>query len=470
MLANEHVNQRMAGPSIRSYELSRVLHDAGNLVTLASPFASDLPPQPFRVTTYDGTTLPQLLDGTDVVVLQGWVMERFPALRSSSARLVFDLYDPFPLEVLILFERESLAKRGEMQRAAIDAVSAQVARGDFFMCASERQFDFWAGWLTALNRVNPLTHRADPTMRSLLDVVPFGISGAEPVMRRDAIRATFPGIAPTDVVLLWGGGIYNWFDPVTLIRAVGAVAADHPEVRLVFMSTGHPNPDIQQMWTLAEARRVSAELGLTGAHVFFNETWVPYEERADWFLAADVGVSCHFDHVETRYSFRTRILDHFWAGLPTICTSGDTLADVISARQLGVTVPAEDADALAAVIGQLVADSGFRAECGGRVREYARQLTWEIAARPLLRYCESGAPAPDLTAAGAKPVAVAAPAAAAVPAASGGARAMARSIYRALPEGVRRSRTVEAVRRALRSPRGGRSRSEARRLPVDRTR
>jgi hypothetical protein len=29
-------------------------------------------------------------------------------------------------------------------------------------------------------------------------------------------------------VLLWGGGIYNWFDPLTLIRAVGEVAGEVP--------------------------------------------------------------------------------------------------------------------------------------------------------------------------------------------------------------------------------------------------
>lgn len=467
VLANEHVNQRMAGPSIRSYELSRVLHESGNRVTLASPFPSDLPAQPFRLTTYDDATLPELLAESDVVVLQGWVLERFPAIRTSPVRVVIDLYDPFPLEVLILFEREPLEKRRETQESAIAAVSAQVARGDFFMCASERQLDFWAGWLTAMGRVNPLTHHADPTMRSLIDVVPFGLSGVAPVMTHDAIRATFPRIAATDVVLLWGGGIYNWFDPVTLIRAVGAAVTEHPEVRLVFMSTGHPNPDIQQMWTLAEARRVAEDLGLTGTHVFFNETWVPYENRADWFLAADIGVSCHFDHVETRYSFRTRILDHFWAGLPTICTSGDTLADVIEARRLGLTVPPQDEAALAVAIGRLAGDAALRSACSARVREYARGLTWEAASGALVRYCATGAAAPDRSSAEAAPASTRAPAAPS----GGGARDVARSIYRALPEGMRRSRPVEAVRRALSPPNGSRgARSESKHSPVDRRR
>ena len=111
VLANEHVNRRMAGPSIRSFEFSRVLSADGHRVTLASPFPSDLPPQPFAVTTYDASSLPALLADHRVVILQGWVMERFPLLREADVRLVIDLYDPFPLEVLILFAKEPLEKR-----------------------------------------------------------------------------------------------------------------------------------------------------------------------------------------------------------------------------------------------------------------------------------------------------------------------------------------------------------------------
>ncbi len=49
-------------------------------------------------------------------------------------------------------------------------------------------------------------------------------------------------------------------------------------------------------------------------------------------------MSTHLHHVETDYSFRTRILDYFWASLPTVSTTGDALADLIERRGLGLTV------------------------------------------------------------------------------------------------------------------------------------
>jgi glycosyltransferase involved in cell wall biosynthesis len=395
VLANEHVNRRMAGPSIRSFEFARVLSADGHRVTLASPFPSDLPPQPFSVTTYDGSSLPALVAQHGVVVLQGWVMERFPMLREADVRLVIDLYDPFPLEVLILFGKEAMEKRLEAQRDSIRAVTDQIRDGDFFLCASEKQRDYWLGWLTAAGRVNPRTHQQDPALRSLIDVVPFGVSQDPPRRRRPGIRGSIEGIGADDLVVLWGGGIYNWFDPVTLIRGVAIAAQTLPHLRLVFMSTGHPNPEIQKMWTQVEARRVSDELHLTGRNVFFNESWVAYEDRADWLLDADVGVSTHFDHVETRFSFRTRILDYFWAGLPVICTAGDTLADDIEQLGMGVTVVPASPEAVADALLLLGSDAARRRECGARSAVHAASLTWPTVAAPLRRFCDKPLPASD---------------------------------------------------------------------------
>ena len=74
------------------------------------------------------------------------------------------------------------------------------------------------------------------------------------------------------------------------------------------------------MARLAVAR--AEELGLRDRVVFFNEGWVPYEQRGAYLLEADLGVSAHFDDLESRFAFRTRLLDCFWAGLPVVTTVG----------------------------------------------------------------------------------------------------------------------------------------------------
>ena len=94
-----------------------------------------------------------------------------------------------------------------------------------------------------------------------------------------------------------------------------------PQVRLFFMGLRHPNPLVDEMRMATRARGLADQLGLTGTHIFFNEGWVPYEQRGDYLLEADLGVSAHFDDLESRFAFRTRLLDCFWASLPVVTTS-----------------------------------------------------------------------------------------------------------------------------------------------------
>ena len=62
----------------------------------------------------------------------------------------------------------------------IDVLNAQAVLGDTFLCASGRQRDMWLGHLAACGRINPVTYDADPTLRSLLRVVPFGVADEPP--------------------------------------------------------------------------------------------------------------------------------------------------------------------------------------------------------------------------------------------------------------------------------------------------
>ncbi len=70
-------------------------------------------------------------------------------------------------------------------------------------------------------------------------------------------------------------------------------------------------------WGSSASRSTSPpSSGALGTSVFFNPDWVAYEDRGDYLLEADAGVSTHFAHIETEFAFRTRILDYLWAGLP----------------------------------------------------------------------------------------------------------------------------------------------------------
>ncbi|HEX7277360.1 MAG TPA: glycosyltransferase, partial [Acidimicrobiales bacterium] len=219
-----------------------------------------------------------------------------------------------------------------------------------------------------------------------------------PVHTRPVLKGVVPGIGADDKVILWGGGIYNWFDPITLLHAVDRLRQRRPDVRLFFLGLKHPNPDVPEMRMAVATRALSDSLGLTDKHVFFNEGWVEYEDRQNYLLEADIGVSTHLDHVETAFSFRTRILDYLWTSLPIVATGGDTFADLIESRGLGITVAPGDVDALEEALFRLLDDEAFNAECRARLGEVVADHAWSRVLAPLVAFCRAPRRAADLAA------------------------------------------------------------------------
>jgi hypothetical protein len=120
--------------------------------------------------------------------------------------------------------------------------------------------------------------------------------------------------------------------------------------------------------------------------VFFNEGWVPYNERANFLLDADLGVSTHLDHLETAFSFRTRILDYLWAGLPIVATKGDTFEPVIEENMLGRTVPPGDINSLAEAMEELLYNEQVSQDARMKVRNYSAVLQWDLVLQPLIEF------------------------------------------------------------------------------------
>ena len=105
-----------------------------------------------------------LVLGVDVVFAPSSVVRRHPIVVSSGVPLCIDMYDPTHLENL-----EAVGAAGD--EAHVKEVAHQVSvlnddllHGDFFLCASQRQHDFWLGSLASLGRVNPSTYAADPML------------------------------------------------------------------------------------------------------------------------------------------------------------------------------------------------------------------------------------------------------------------------------------------------------------------
>lgn len=378
LLCPERIRRIMAGVGIRFTEMARSLSRDFE-VTLAIPNepADDLGGGAFRAVRYDAANLAGLCRAADAVVLHAHVSNEYFA-HGEARPLVVDLYDPFPIENLNYFP--SLGDEPyHHDRATLER---QLDHGDLFLCSSDEQRLFYLGMLYARGRLNPQAYFDDFELYNLVRVVPFGLPASPPAAGEPVLRGTVPGIGAEDPVVLFGG-IYDWYDPMLLIRALPDLLERFPALRVVFCA--NPNPESTPQGTYAEVLEACGERGWIDRHVFFVP-WVPYARRTDLYLEPDIATVLHRPRFETEISMRTRVLEHLWAGLPTIATAGGGVSRQLVEKNMGLVVPENDRGALVEALARLLGSAELRAQLAERGRRWAAEHTWDRVLEPLAEF------------------------------------------------------------------------------------
>lgn len=368
----------MAGPAIRVRAIERVLRGAHHEVIAADPGSI-------------ATITAEEIEEIDVAVVQGGALRLLPQLAASNTPIVVDLYDPFHLEALHRGGDDQI-RQLDLVEGSLSTLAAQISRGDFFLCASRTQRHLWLGHLAAAGRLNPATHADDPTFQSLLALAPFGVDD-EPFAPAGTFAQHIPE-ATGSPKLLWAGGLHDWLDPITVIEAMPRIRATHPNAQLILLGGRHPNGALEPMAMVGKAKHRATDLGLLGNAVLIHEEWITNADRADLLGDADLGVLAQSDHAETEFAFRTRLLDHLWAALPTVTTMGDDLSRELSVHGAARMVPPADPDSFADACIELL-DSEAHTQAATNAAARAQHHKWIDALAPLVAFVNDPRMAPD---------------------------------------------------------------------------
>ncbi len=161
--------------------------------------------------------------------------EWYPEILASDVPIAVDLYDPMNLEALESQNADQLVPY------TTQLLRDQVARGDFFFCASERQRDYWIGMLAGRGprheRGLPRRPRSAPAHRRRALRHPGRAAACAPA---PGVRGVVAGIGDDDPLLIWNGGLWGWFEPELFIRAIDIARAEVPNVRAYFMGVRDP--------------------------------------------------------------------------------------------------------------------------------------------------------------------------------------------------------------------------------------
>jgi glycosyltransferase involved in cell wall biosynthesis len=376
LLSSEPVRARMAGIGIRYLELARRLPRPGIEVVLVSPA------EPGEMKALEGLggidvrgfergRLADLLGDCHGAVAQGQLANDL-LLEMPGLPVAIDLYDPWLIENFAYYETLGL----DPYRNDHATWGLQMSRGDFFLCSSEEQRTFYLGFLAAAGRVNPERIAGDPDLATLIAPVPFGVPGELPP-HRPVLAPRSPG----ERRLLFGG-LYDWYDPWTLIDALARL--DRPGGQswtLLLIRNPNPESTPQRLFARVEAR--CRELGWWGSRVQVLD-WVPAERRYDLLRDVDLLVAPHRPSLETRLSLRTRFLDALAAGCPVVTSEGGAMSRLLTEEHAGWVAPPGDAAALAQALAEALDDPAARRE---GARRLVARFQWEKVLEPLVAFC-----------------------------------------------------------------------------------
>ncbi len=364
----------MAGMGIRAYELARALaRERPVRFVVPNPVADVPATDGLEVVSAPPEAIGRAVGGCTAAVVSGHAANHF-FHQVPDVPAVVDLYDPFFIENL---HYARLLGSG-VDRHDRATLGLALARGDHFLCASAEQRLFYAGEFHAIGRLDPHTFADDPMLARILSIVPFGVP-EEPAAGDGAPMRALVGAGPSDPVLLFGG-IYDWYDPTPLLVGWPALSAEFKGLKLLFAENPNPESTPQEAYRRAVER--AEAIGALGRGIFFLP-WQPYRTRANLYAAASLQVVACRPGLEAELSYRTRLLDAAWGGVPFVSAGGGSLARELERAGAGRDVPAGDAAGLLEAIRHFLRDAAAREQAAAAARRYAAERTWAALVAPL---------------------------------------------------------------------------------------
>ncbi|HJP96897.1 MAG TPA: glycosyltransferase [Candidatus Saccharimonadales bacterium] len=319
------------------------------------------------INTYDAVIISYCMGNDSVFVAEN---------IDPSVLLILDAYVPIYVEVSA---RESADIDTEYRNymADIQRFNEVLRRGDYFLCASEKQKTFYVGVLSSLGIINPRSYREDRII-----IAPFGIHDTPAVSHKNPYLDL--GIKKDDFVVMWFGGLYPWF---RIEELLGSILELSKQKDFKFVIVGgknpfNPNPDFSRQYDKALA--FAKEHNLFNKSMFFVD-WVDFEDRINYYIHANIVVSLNQEGEENGFSWRTRVMDFVWGELAILTNGGDPLSEDLLAEDAALRLDSLSSDAITAMLKKAHGDRKMLATIKKRIIALKPRYYWTNLTKPIAR-------------------------------------------------------------------------------------
>ena len=206
----------------------------------------------------------------------------------------------------------------------------------------------------SVERFYGLPARRTRIVRNAVDLEPHDRETARVAVRREI------GLPPEQFLVVMVAHLRAQKNHAMFVRAAARVCRERPDVTFVSVGSG---PLEREMIGLA------ASLGAADRVRFLGER--PDAHR--WLAGSDL-----FCFTTSFEGFPNAVLEAMMAGLPVVTTRFAGLDELLGGREIAVTVPLDDDEAMAREIVVLLDDPERRSRLGGEGRSWVRETyTWD---------------------------------------------------------------------------------------------
>lgn len=358
------------GPAVRLFNQARAAIDDGFAPTIICPSWQGPQIGGIEILT-DFQQLFERWNPGEPVVVDAYIPGRWLfRLLDSSIPFDADFYCVSLPESAELFpiRPKSWQRKERIRRSLKYAWIAKSARHLYF--SNRYQILSFLGMLAS--GPDPLAPKIASRLPIRCIELPMGVSNASIA---PAPISPYPPALQTRPIVLWGGGIWPWFDVDTLIDAFSLLPDRDQGPVLFFLSGSNHRPDNHADDPINYVKCRAEKLGLLNRNIFFNQIHVAPDSLGPWLHHAAMGVMANPRSWESMVSWRTRYLDLLAAGTPLVVSGSDPLADLMVEKGAALQSHAGAPDLLASNIQRIANDRSLRQKLSDSALELGASLS-----------------------------------------------------------------------------------------------
>ena len=164
--------------------------------------------------------------------------------------------------------------------------------------------------------------------------------------------------------LLWVRSFHETYNPQLAVHLVHQLKQQYPDVQLTMVG---PEVDGSMEKCKQLAEDLGVELHITFTGKLSKDKWTSLAQSKDIFIN-----TTNYDNLPVS------VLEAMALGLPVVSTNVGGIPYIITDKQNGLLVHADDVVDMAAAVTQLLSDNSMAAAISKNAREYAEQYDWNI--------------------------------------------------------------------------------------------